>query len=348
MGARVSGEADGGASGSGRRHAPTIYDIARIAGVSPSTVSRALSKPGRINIKTETRVREAAASLGYRTNPMARALPTGLTGMIGLVISDITNPVFSRLIRGVEQVSSRSDHTTVLAESQESPEQEIEAAERLQRMVDGVLLVSSRIPDEKIRELASAKPLVVVNREVEGVPCVVPDVGPGIRQALDHLAELGHTSLAYVSGPVASWMNQARWLTLLDEAPRRGLTIVEIGPGLPSMKGGAQLLRRVRASGVTGVVAYNDLMATGLMRAVQDDGAAVPDTLSIVGFDDIFGAELTTPALTSIRSPLGRTGEAAARLLLAEVAGAERPAPADLPTKLVLRQSTGAPRTQSW
>ncbi|WP_210479462.1 LacI family DNA-binding transcriptional regulator [Naasia sp. SYSU D00948] len=330
----------------GARKVPaTIYDIARVAGVSPSTVSRALNKPGRINAKTEQRIKEAAASLDYRLNPMARALPTGRTGTLGLLLSDITNPVYFNLVRGAERVTAEEGYTLVLAESQESAEVEIETAERLLPSVDGLVLVSTRLADEDLRELAERKPLVLVNRELDAVPTIVPDVAPGIRDALDHLAELGHRSLAFLAGPPASFMSRLRWETLLDEAPSRGMTIVEIGPGAPTLEGGREGLRRVRASGVTAVIAYNDLMAIGLLRACQDAGIAVPEQLSIIGFDDIFGSDFTTPPISTIRTPLDLAGEAAVHRLIAAVDRSGNGDGRELATEFVLRGSTAAARS---
>lgn len=327
----------------GNKAAPTIYDIARVAGVSPSTVSRALNKPGRINATTEARIRATASSLGYRTNPMARALLTGRTGTIGLVLSDITNPVYFGLVRGVERVASSHDYTLVLTESQESAEIELESSERLIPSVDGLILVGSRLADASIVALSEAKPVVVINRVVDGVPDLVPDIAPGLCAALDHLASLGHRSIAYMAGPHASWMSRHRWNIILDEAPRRGMNVVEIGPGVPTVGGGGDMMRRVVASGVTGVIAYNDLMAIGLLGACRHAGIAVPESLSIIGFDDIFGSDFTTPALTTIRTPLGAVGAEAARRLISRGSGAEADARPALVTEFVLRSSTATP-----
>jgi LacI family transcriptional regulator len=335
----VHDQPGGAGDGGNRRPAPTIYDIARLTGVSPSTVSRALNKPGRINAKTEQRVRDAAHELGYRLNPMARALPTGRTGTLALLLSDITNPVYFDLVRGAERVAAAHGCMLVLAESQESPDTELATAERLQPAVDGVVLASSRLTDPQISELAQVKPLVLVNRRVSGVPAVVPDVAPGLHAALGHLQQLGHRSVAFLSGPAASWMSRLRWETLFEQAVTRRMAIVEIGPSAPTVAGGAATLRRVLASGVSAVLAYNDLMAMGLLRACRQAGVAVPAALSIVGFDDIFGAEMTTPALTTIRSPLNEAGEAAVRAALGEFEGGTGQ-PEPLPTRLVVREST--------
>lgn len=322
--------------------APTIYDIAELAGVNPSTVSRALSRPGRISAKTEKRIQDAAKALNFRVNPMARALPTGRTNTLGLIIADITNPMFFEVVRGAERAAATSGYTLILAESQESGEREAEAVERVAPAVDGLILVTTRLADEQIQEMAELKPLVVINRRVGDVDAVVPELEPGIEQALDHLGSLGHRLVAVLSGPVNSWMSAARWNELLGKAVERGIPIVEIGPGAPTLEGGRAALTRVLASGATAVVAYNDLMAIGLLRAAQERGLAVPGRLSIIGFDDIFGSDFTSPPLTTIRTPLGLLGEYAARRALELVTGGGSAAPAEpLPTELVVRGSTG-------
>jgi LacI family transcriptional regulator len=336
------------AAPAGRRgkSAATIYDIAKLAGVNPSTVSRALSKPGRINVKTEERIQAAAKELNYRLNPMARALPTGRTNTLGLLLADITNPMFFDVVRGAERAAQARGYTLILAESRESGSREAEAVERVAPSVDGLILVTTRLADEQIQELATRKPVVVINREVEGVDGIRPDLHPGMEAALSHLKDFGHTSIAFLSGPANSWMSQARWQTLLAEAPARGMTFVEIGPGLPTLDGGRAALARVIASGVTAVMAYNDLMAIGLMRAAQERGLRVPEDLSIVGFDDIFGSDFTSPQLSTIRTPLGEIGERAVRRILdliTEQTGEkhQRVSSAPLPTELVVRGSSG-------
>ena len=330
-------------AGESPRTPATIYDIARAAGVSPSTVSRALNKPGRISAATEKRIRDAAEELGYRLNPMARALHTGRTSTLGLILSDITNPVYFDLVRGAERVTAEHDFTLVLAESQESPEAEAATIDRLLPSVDGFVLVASRLSDETISRFQAQKPIALVNRVIEGVTSFVPSVAPGIRAALDHLHSLGHCTLAFVAGPATSWMSGERWRTICEEAVQRGMSVVEIAPGIPTLSGGEEALRRVVASGATAVLAYNDLMAIGLMMASQAKGVRVPERLSIVGFDDIFGASFTTPALTTIRSPLGETGGQAVRSLLSQLSGRGASAEQGLETALVVRGSTGAP-----
>jgi LacI family repressor for deo operon, udp, cdd, tsx, nupC, and nupG len=320
----------------------TIYDIARIAGVNASTVSRALSKPGRVSPKTQKLIEDAAAELNYHVNPFARALPTGKTNTFGLIVADITNPTFFDIIRGAETTATERDYTLVLAESAESPATELTAARRLMATVDGLILASPRMDDDNIRALARDKPVVVINREVEGVPCVVPDVHKGLSEAVRSLAGNGHRRIAYVAGPPESWMSERRWEGVQAACEWSRLEAVRLESAKPTVDGGRQTARDVRASGATAVLTYNDLLAIGLMQELQAAGITVPDQISIVGFDDIFGADFTTPPLTTVRSPLGECGAGAATRLLDLLHGSGEPAGTlSVETELVLRGSSG-------
>ena len=180
----------------GRR--PTIYNIAQRVGLNPSTVSRALNKPGRTNAATEEKIRAAAAELGYRVNPMARALPTGLSGTYAIVLPDITNPVHFELIRGAEQVARRSGFTLIVSETEGAAEIELETIETLQPSVDGLLVVASRLDDDSLAALAASKPIVGANHSTPSLPSVTPDLESGLTDALDHLRDLGHLSLIHI------------------------------------------------------------------------------------------------------------------------------------------------------
>jgi LacI family transcriptional regulator len=327
-----------------RRSNPTIYDVARLAGVSPSTVSRALNRPGRISPATVAKIRSAADELDFRANPMARALPTGRSQTFGMLVADITNPMFFEVARGAERAAAAHGYTLVIAESQESDLREAEAAERVLPSVDGMILVTTRLTDAEITRLAHRKPLVVLNREVDGVESVVADIVPGVDQAIAHLHDLGHRTLAFLSGPARSWMSSARQRVLQSRAAARGLSVTVIGPGEPSRAGGRAALSKVVASGATAVIAYNDLMAIGLLQAAQEVELAVPAAFSIVGFDDIFGADLTTPALTTVRTPLAQMGALAVDAILKAADAPSQPLFAPLETQLVIRRSTGPAR----
>lgn len=323
------------------RPLPTIYDVARDVGVSPSTVSRALHKPGRVNQATARRVKEAADRLGYRSTPSAQALSTGRTNTIGLLISDITNPVFFDFVRGVEERLADSEYRLLLAESQESSSRESRNADGLIPSVDGLILVASRLTDEQIHALAATKPVVVANRRVEGIMSVTPSFGTSIAQCLDRLHELGHSRLSYIAGPSTSWMNAQRWDVAMNEALARGMSIVEIHAESPTDEGGAATLDRVRASGTTAVLAYNDMLAIGLMRACRQAGVRVPEDLSIIGFDDIYAADMLTPSLTTFHSPLRALGRESIDQLVAVFEGREREGAADRIARFVERGSIG-------
>lgn len=331
--------------GKPRKAAATIYDIAKLSGFNPSTVSRALTTPGRINAKTEAKIRAAAAELNYQVNPFARALPTGRTKMLALIIADITNPVFFNVVRGAEAAAALEGYTLVIAESQESSANEAEALNRILPMVDGVMLVTTRLKDEEIQELNQQKPVVLINRKVPGIADVVPSNQKGIADAIRHLAELGHKHIAFLSGPRASWMNTERWTKLMEHALKAGMTIVEIGPNEPTLLAGKNGLDRIRAAGVTAVVTYNDLMGIGLLREAVATGIKVPEELSIIGFDNIFGSDFTSPALTTITLDLDRSGRDGVTRLMQLVEGKQpaatkessEPAPE---ASLLLRAST--------
>jgi LacI family transcriptional regulator len=337
-------------SGSSARRgsAATIYDIAKLSGFNPSTVSRALTTPGRINAKTEAKIKAAAAELNYQVNPFARALPTGRTKMLALIIADITNPVFFNVVRGAESAAATEGYTLVIAESQESSANEAEALKRIMPTVDGVLLVTTRLRDEEIQALNKQKPVVLINRKVDGVPDVVPSNEAGIVDAVKHLASQGHKHIAFLSGPRASWMNTERWNHLMTSAVKSGMTIVEIGPNEPTLEAGRLSLDRILASGVTAVVTYNDVMGIGLLREATSRGLAVPGDLSIIGFDNIFGSDFTSPPLTTVRLDLEQTGNDAITALLRmiddeNITAADIPAPTH-EASLLVRGSTGEPK----
>src|SRR3954469_5799764 len=159
----------------------TIYDVARAAGVAAPTVSRAFSRPGRVNATTADRIRQVAEELGYRVNPLARALSTARTHMLAVLVSDIGNPVYAEMVRGVQGAATAAGYTVLLADSQESDRQERASLERALPSVDGVVLAGSGMSDAAIRMISKQKPVVVVGRAVVDVPSVVPDNARGAR-----------------------------------------------------------------------------------------------------------------------------------------------------------------------
>ena len=321
---------------------PSIYDVAAAAGVAPSTVSRALSKPGRVSFRTAEHVREVAARLGYRTDLRNRRVEGPSTSMLAMVVADITNPVFYGMIRGAERTAVHAGYTMVLVETQESEEAEHALLTRILPSVDGVVLTSSRLSDAAIRGVAKIAPLVVLNRIVDQVPSVASDNVRAVKRAVEHLVGYGHRSLSYLAGPDASWASGMRWRGLLEAGHELDVTVRRIGPHLPTMNGGRQAAETWLAAPTTGVVAYNDLVAIGFVQAVTQAGLRVPEDVSVVGFDNIRDAALVQPPLTTIASPLVSLGSAAVNHLLATSRVAtERDSAFVLPARLVVRGSTG-------
>lgn len=325
------------------QRAPTIYDVARSAGVAVSTVSRAFSRPGRVNAETAARIRKIAADMGYRTNPLARALLTGRTSVIALSIADITNPYYFGIIRGAQAAAIDAGYTMLLANAQESDRLEREALDRSIGMVDGMVLTSTRMSDTAIRKTAKLRPLIVLNRVVAGLPSVVTDHRHGMREAVAHLVELGHTRMTYVAGPEAAWADSVRWQALREIAAERELRVHRIGPHPPTVAGGIAAADEFRGQPTGAVIAYNDMVALGFMQGLAALGVKVPADVNVIGFDNIFGTELVSPGLTTVSAPLHTLGATAVRQLLAVIGGGQ-PAtgePVMLPTRLVVRGSTG-------
>ncbi|MGH3365755.1 MAG: LacI family DNA-binding transcriptional regulator [Nocardioidaceae bacterium] len=325
------------------RQGPSIYDVAKAAGVAASTVSRALSRPGRVNSETAERIRRVAMELGYRAHPLPRASATAPTSMIALAISDVTNPFYFEIIRGAQAAAAEAGYTMLLADAQESDRLEREALDRAVPAVEGIVLASTRMSDSALRMIAKQRPMIVLNRSISDVPSVVTDIPRGMLRAVEHLAALGHESITYVGGPTASWTNGRRWVALREVAQELNIRARRIGPFPPTAEGGGLAVQTLGRDLPSAVLAYNDLMAIGVMRGLAAAGVQVPDDVSVVGFDNIFAAELVTPALTTVEAPLNKLGATAVQHLLAIVGGAQprRREPVVVPTRLVQRESAG-------
>ncbi|MGS2614924.1 LacI family DNA-binding transcriptional regulator [Micromonospora sp. LZ34] len=335
----------------------TIRDVARASGVHISTVSRTFSAPHLVNPETRVRVLACAEDLGYRPNRAARALITGRTHNIGLIIADIANPFFPPLIKAAEGQARHRDYHVFVADTNEDPITEEELVHALAKQVDGVLLCSPRMSNSLIEQLSREVPLVVVNRQLAGLPCVLMDVGQGARAAVEHLVGLGHREIALLGGPRGSWTNREIRRAAAAAARAGGAELTVLGPNPPTETGGLALAEQVQRSGVTAVLAYNDLMAIGLIEGLDALGIRVPEQVSVVGVDDIALSRLTRPKLTTVATPTAAAGRTAVDMLLQQdaeppraargigagtAAGARRTtAQVMLQTELVIRDSTG-------
>lgn len=321
----------------------TIYDVAREAGVHPSTVSRAFSRPGRVSSATAARIHEVSERLGYRQDQPFRVPTSSRTRIITLAVSDITNPYYFGLIRGAEKAASAADFSLVVTDARESASEERSVLSRHLPGSDGLIVTSSRLSDTELRGLAREVPLVVLNRRVSGLPCIHPDNARGIRRSVEHLASLGHTRIGYVAGPDASWADGARWRAVREACHELSLTDARIGPVQPTMAGGRAAAAEIMRLGLTAVQAYNDQVGVGLLRGLAQLGVDVPGEVSVVGFDNTVTADLGTPGLTTVAQPVTLLGETAARAVIAQVNGEAvlRELTQIVPVKLLQRASTG-------
>ncbi|MGB3953786.1 MAG: LacI family DNA-binding transcriptional regulator [Brooklawnia sp.] len=324
---------------------PTIYDVARDAGVAPSTVSRALARPGRVSAATAEKVRAAAARLGYRRANVAPALNHLQTRLLAMVVADIGNPVFVDVFRGAEEAAEAAGYTLLLCDTQESQARERSAVDTFLPAVEGLVLASPRLPDSGIRAIAKQRPIMVLNRIVTGVPSVLTDGAGGVWRAAEHLHDLDHREISYIAGPPTSWTDGIRWRALEEVGTQLDLRVRRVGPNQPTVEGGVRAAERWAQNPTTGVIASSDVMAIGFVRGLRSQGVSVPGDVSVIGFDNSRSGALTVPALTSVASPLALQGSTAVRNLLAIIGGARSSEqPVLLPVKLVVRDSTAAAR----
>jgi DNA-binding LacI/PurR family transcriptional regulator len=321
---------------------PTIYDVARAAGVAASTVSRAYARPGRVNSDTARAIFEAAERIGYRSARITGSVGRR-TGAVALTISDITNPFYNEIIKGASEAARVAGYALLLADTSESGHFEREAVERTLDLVEGVLLTSSRMSDSAIRMIAKQKPVVLLNRQMPDISCITIDNPRGVRRAAEHLGMLGHRTITYVAGPQASWTDGVRWRSLREAAHELELRVHRIDPeDAPTVATGYRTATRLAAEGATAVLAFNDALAVGVMKGLRQRGLDVPGDVSVVGFDNVLLGEVVEPPLTTVTAPMRKAGAAGVGNVMALARGAT----ADgttlvLPVELVVRGSTG-------
>lgn len=323
----------------------TIYDIARVAGVAPSTVSRALSRPGRVATETAARVYEVAEQLGYkRMMPRRLRASEEETYVIALVIADVGNPFFTQLMIGIQQQASTSGYTVLLLDSRESATEEKAAIERVLHLIDGIVLSGSRMSNGTIQQFNRCVPVVSLNRQVPGVTSIVPDSFQGMQVVVDHLVAHGHESVTYVAGPSGSWASGARWEGLSKACRRAGVRVRQIGPFPPTLRGGVSAVEAWAQAPTTAVVGYNDVVAIGFMRSAMWHGVRVPEDVSIIGIDNAGMSALTRPGLTSLSAGIRRLSEVGADAIVGHLRhrSQDQPMLTHLPMRLKERESVAA------
>ncbi len=322
----------------------TIHDVAARAGVATSTVSRALSNPGRISARTRELVVRAARELDYIPPSRGHGDPVRRTGAVGLLVPDITNPFYFDLIHGAQSQLKAFGYAHLLVDTEESAEVETASLERLIDTADGVILTAPRLSDKQLVEAIASDPLVTLNRHVAGVPTMLIDTPLAVEQAMEHLVSLGHSRIAYISGPPTSWSDQWRWQTCESAGARLDATTVRIGPFAPKTTSGAGAADAMLNSGATACIVFNDLIAIGMLQRFAGRGVRVPADVSVVGCDDIFGADFCHPPLTTLTAPIEQAGRVATTMLMAQLGHATSVTPRHLtrlPTYLTIRSSTG-------
>lgn len=319
---------------------PTISQVAAAAGVSRSSVSRAFTRPDLLGADTVKKIREAADALGYVPNYTARALSTGRHGNLALVVPDVANPFFPPLIRAAQAEADKLDYCVFLGNSDENPSQEDKLIGRFAGQVEGFILASSRLAEDRIAAHAARRPLVLINRDVEGIPRVLIDSGTGVVEAVEHLAGLGHKKIVYVGGPHGSWSNKQRRNAVRMTARRLGLEVSVIPNEFPAFESGRKITGQVLTTGATAAVAFDDLTAQGLLAELVDMGVAVPSSFAVVGCDDVLGAA-TYPPLTTVSNRSQEAGKAAFTLLMDMLnTNAVQDVRYVLKTSLVVRKTT--------
>ncbi|WP_454851112.1 LacI family DNA-binding transcriptional regulator [Promicromonospora soli] len=326
----------------------TVHDVARAAGVSISTVSRALASPERVAAETRDRVTRVATELGYRPNHAASGLRRGRTHAVGLLVPDLENPYFATVTKAVQARARAEGYEVFVADSDEDADVEAELIDALATRTDGLLVISPRSGEAELRAALVGVTAVLANRELPAdtgsetpsVPSVCVDDADGAAQVLGHLYALGHRTVGIAAGPTSSWSGGRRVAGLFAAAERWDVELVELGTFQPYFAGGIQAADYAVASGATAVVAFNDLMALGILDRLRHRGVDVPGEMSVVGFDDVQLATLVSPALTTVRAPLARLGRRAVDLLLARLRGGT-PTGTQLPVELTIRGSSG-------
>jgi LacI family transcriptional regulator len=293
---------------------PTISQVAELAGVSRATVSRAFTRPDLISAKTVEKVRKTAQEIGYVPNRVARALSTGRHGNIGLIVPDISNPFFPPLIRSMQREADEASFSVFIGNTDEQVDREDQLAERFVGQVEGLVLCSSRLPEEQVRYYAALRPVVLVNRDIKGIPRVLIDSAAGMTKAVSHLAELGHRSVVYIEGPSTSWSNQQRRLAVRKAAKKLKMSLTSVSANPPGFDAGFLAAGKVLESGATAAIAFDDITAQGIIAGLAKADVSTPDKFSVIGCDDVLGA-LTHPQLTSVSNSCEEAGRIALHLL---------------------------------
>ena len=336
----------------------TLRDVARVAGVHPATVSRALNEETRalVNEETAKRVLKAAEELGYQPNPIARGLKTNRSYTIGVLIPDLTNPLFPPILRGIEDRLETGGYTPLIANTDNDPERELLDSQTMRaRQVDGIIAATAR-RDHRLHDalLEAGIELVLVNRRQAELPVssATADDRMGMQLSVEHLLSLGHTRIAHLAGPLDYSTGLDRHESFHDAMRAAGHEpdpeLVLVAEAFTESEG-ARLCGQLMSDGraFTAVAAANDLLALGCYDVFAERGVSCPEEISVVGFNDMPFADRFQPPLTTIHIPHYEIGKAAAQLMLERLQNGDTEArEVRLAPSLVVRDSTAPPRAE--
>lgn len=328
-----------------RGGAATNAEVARQAKVSPATVSRVMN--GRFAGAPEVaeRVRRVAKELGYSPNYLARSLALGQTRSIAFLVPDLANPAFQQVLSGVSKAAAADGHRVLIADSAESSGDEPLLAAETRRRCDALVLCAPRMPDDRLLAvLQDVQPVVLINRSVEGVavPSISIDYAKGVLNLAQHLYRLGHRRFVYLAGVENSVSNRRRLEGLEKFTARHpDITLARLKGGVTA-QAGREAADSVIDADATAVLAFNDLVAIGLVHRLQELGLNVPGDLSVSGFDDIPFAQYNSPSLTTAAVPYELVGEESWRRLHAVMRGEDPGDDVIYQPRLQVRDSTRA------
>jgi LacI family transcriptional regulator len=322
----------------------TIRDVAARAGVSVATVSRVFNQKGPIREETVRRVMDVAGALQYIPHAGARSLSTRSTRTIGVVLPDLHGEFFSEVIRGIDLAARAKGYHLFLSGSHADRDEMRAVVQAVRGMVDGLIVMSPDLdPSALLGELPAGIPVVLLNAKVDGRPSITIDNAGGARDVVRHLASLGHTHIAFISGPPKNADAEQRRRGFRAGVKAHGIQGVECAGDFKE-DSGYEAGKEIAAMKPrpTAVFAANDSMAIGALSAFRDARVRVPDQIALVGFDDIPIARFLDPPLTTVKVPIAELGRRGLQILVGEDSH-----PARLETTLVVRRSCGAERMKN-
>jgi LacI family transcriptional regulator len=328
-----------------------IREIAKRAKVSTATVSRTINRVPTVDPALAKRVLKVIEDMGYYPNTQARALVSGKSRIFGLIVSEITNPFFPEIVQAFEDIAVANHYEILLTSTVHDPKRmELAVRRMIERRVDGVAILTFGMEDGLIADLRFRKvPLVFVDvgPQAPGITNIRVNYQQGIREAVRHLAELGHKRIAFVTGPTSLKSAMARRTAFEAAMEENSLPVDQelIITGDHKVEGGVAAFAKLasRSQLPTAILCSNDMTAVGVMREAYERGVAIPRELSVIGFDDIRLAEFTTPPLTTVRMSQKQLAEYAFAALRGEAESrsvSETGKEVELETRLILRGST--------